>query len=480
MNDLIRHFYARMPAPLRSVAASLHGMKLRAWRFGPETDRLVEEALEREHWTPDRLRAWQDERIAWQLHRAATRVPYYRAHWQQRRQRGDTAGWEYLENWPVLEKETVRARPLAFVADDCDPRHMLHERTSGTSGKPLDLWRRRATMREFYALSVARSRGWHGVGRDDRWAILGGQVVTPIAQRKPPFWVWNRAMRQLYMSTFHLAPDLVPHYLDALVRYRITYLFGYTSSLLPLAHETLAAGRTDVRLKVVITNAEPLTDDARDTIGRAFACPVRETYGMAELVTAASECGAGCLHLWPEVGWTEVHDSDGRAAPAGALGELIGTGIINPDMPFIRYRAGDFGRLAAADTSCACGRMLPRIDRIVGRTNDLLLTRDGRRVYWLNPVFYSLPIRQGQIVQDTLDRVRIRYAPAPGFTDGARAVMAERIRARLGDVDVVLEEVDELPRTHAGKVQTVICRIPPEERDAVLSARRRRSIHARG
>jgi phenylacetate-CoA ligase len=357
---------------------------------------------------------------------------------------------------------------------------MIHERTSGTSGKPLDLWRRRATMREFYALSVARARGWHGLHRADRWAMLGGQVVVPIAQRKPPFWVWNRAMHQLYMSTFHLAPDLVPHYLDALVRHRITYLFGYTSSLLPLAQETIATGRTDVRLKAVITNAEPLTGVARDTIARAFGCPVRETYGMAELVTAASECTVGRLHLWPEVGWTEVLADDGAPDSTGMLGELVGTSIINPDMPFIRYRVGDFARLAPRDVTCSCGRTLPSLDCVVGRTNDLLLTRDGRRVYWLNPVFYSLPVRQGQIVQETIDRVRIRYIPAPDFTAVACQTMTERIRARLGPVEVILEPVDELPRTGAGKIQAITCLISPEERDAILNTRRRRSSHAVG
>ena len=92
------------------------------------------------------------------------------------------------------------------------------------------------------------------------------------------------------MSSYHLAPDLIPHYLDALKKYRIKYIFGYTSSLYALAQEILRLGRKDLQMTVAITNAEPLFEYQRKTISEAFQCPVRETYGMAEIVTAASEC----------------------------------------------------------------------------------------------------------------------------------------------------------------------------------------------
>src|SRR5207249_7711042 len=108
------------------------------------------------------------------------------------------------------------------------------------------------------------------------------------------------------MSTYHLAPDLVPHYLDALRRYEIVYLLGYPSALYALAQEVLRLGRTDVTMRVAITSAEPLPEWQRETIAAAFRCPVRETYGMSETVAFASECEAGTLHLWPEVGLIEV------------------------------------------------------------------------------------------------------------------------------------------------------------------------------
>src|SRR5689334_8197187 len=97
--------YHRLPYPLRPTAASLRGWQLRFWRYGPETEVLAAEALSRECWSPQQWKRWQEERLVSLLHRAATKVPYYREHWAERRRRGDTRSWEVLENWPILEKE---------------------------------------------------------------------------------------------------------------------------------------------------------------------------------------------------------------------------------------------------------------------------------------------------------------------------------------------------------------------------------------
>ena len=459
MSGLALRLYHRLPAGARSVAATLHGLYLRWWRYGPDSERLMQEALEREHWTAEQWSAWRQERLAYVLERAATRVPYYREQWRARRRRGDRASWELLENWPILEKEAVRQSPRAFVADDRSVRRMFHLRTSGTTGTPLEVWRSHAVVRALYSIGLSRTRGWHGVSLRDRRAMLGGQLVTPIQQRRPPFWVWNAGLRQLYMSSYHLAPDLIPHYLDALVRYRIVYLAGFTSSLSALAQEAVRLGRRDLKMVVALAGTEPLHDYQRAAIAEAFQCPVRESYGMVENVAAATECEAGRLHQWPEVGLIEVFEGD-RPAPAGSFGEFICTGLLNPDMPFVRYRLGDCGRLAADDEQCKCRRTLPVIAGIDGRTTDLLLTRDGRRVFWLNPVLYGIPVRQAQFVQESLDRMLVRYVAGPGFTPESGRTIVERVRERMGEVQVVLEQVDEVPRAANRKMRSVICNVP--------------------
>jgi phenylacetate-CoA ligase len=459
MADRLLQLYHALPGPARSLIASSRGLYLRAWRYGPETDRQVAEALEREHWSARQWRAWREERLASVLHRAATQVPYYREQWGARRRRGDDCSWEVLENWPILEKEAVRADPKAFVADDCDPQRMFHEHTSGTTGKSLDLWQSRETVRSWYALFEARWRNWYGVSREDRWAILGGQLITPVKQRRPPFWVWNGALNQLYLSSYHLAPDLIPDYLDALKRHRVRYLWGYTSSLYALAEEMLRLGRRDLKMVVAITNAEPVFDYQRQAIGEAFQCPVRETYGMAEFVAAASECENGRLHLWPEAGWVEVV-KESECVPDGVAGDLVCTGLLNADMPLIRYRVGDRGAFPETETACPCGRSLPSLAAVHGRSDDVLQTIDGRRIGRLDPVFKAnLPVREAQIIQEALDRIRVRYVPAPEFTPEAGRSIVERLQNRLGPVEVVLEPVAEVPREANGKFRAVVSRL---------------------
>lgn len=462
MNKLLLQSYYLLPPAARSLAASVHGLRLRTWRYGKETEALVKDALDRESWSASEWRTWREERLDRVLERAATKIPYYRDLWLARRRSGDRSSWHYLQNWPTLEKEAVRENPHAFVADDCTISRMFREHTSGTSGKPLDLWWSRRTVREWYALFEARWRRWHGVSRHDRWAVLGGQLVTPIGQRHPPFWIWNQALNQLYMSSYHLAPDLIPHYLDAIRDHQTVYLWGYTSALYELAREALRTGRTDIKVRVAITNAEPVFDYQRQAIADAFQCPVRETYGMAEIVAAAGECQEGRLHQWPEVGIVDVA-ADDRSVSDPNSGDLVCTGLFNIDMPLIRYRVGDRASLPK-ESHCACGRTLPLMDSIEGRVDDILVTVDGRRIGRLDPVFKAdLPISEAQIIQDARDRIRIRYVPTAGCNGETRESLAERLRARVGSVTIVFEEVEQIPRTANGKFRAVVNKVPPED-----------------
>lgn len=448
--------YSILPPWLQDVAASVRGLQLRRWRYGPETERLVEEALDREGWSAEQWKRWQEERTARLLYRAAKHVPYYRAMWTQRRVRGDRSSWELLENWPVLDKEAVRQNARAFLADDCDPRRMYAAYTSGSTGTPLKIWQSRETSRAWYALFEARWRHWHGVSRHDRWAILGGQLVTPVARRKPPFWVHNWPMRQLYCSVYHLAPDLMQHYVSELRRFQPAYLWGYTSALYSLALGCADLGVKDLRFKVILTNAEPLYDHQREFIQQVFQTPVRETYGMTEMVAAAGECEIGHMHWFPDAGIVEILNQE-----TDETGELVATGLINFDMPLIRYRVGDRVRPARPVPACPCGRQLPRLARLEGRLDDVIITPDGRCIGRLDPVFKSdLAIREAQMVQEAIDVVRIRLVPTEQFTERYAELIRKYVSERLGDcMRVEIELVKEIERGPNGKFRAVVSRI---------------------
>lgn len=453
-----------MPHAGRALAANLRSAYLAAWRYGPETEELIAAAREREAWSAARWQSWQEERLARLLHRAATRVPWYRDWWAERRRHGDRGSIEELANWPILDKERLRANPRAFVADDCHPRLLYGEQTSGTTGKPISLWWSRAAVREWFALSELRLRDWHGVSRHEPWAILGGQPIVPVDRTSPPYWIWNRPMRQLYLSANHISPKNGPAMIAALDHHAVTHLITYASSAVALVNAMGESRGKGTGLRAVITNSEPLYDWQRQQIAAGLGCPVRETYGMAEIVTAASECTHGRLHLWPEVGVVEVLADDlDQPVGAGEAGRMICTGLLNPAMPLIRYEVGDRLRPAPGE-ACSCGRGLPVIRGIEGRSNDLLLARDGRRVYWVNPILYGLPLREAQIVQESLDLIRVRCVSAPGFDASAEARLRERLRQRMGEVEVVIEVVESIPRGERGKFRAVVCRLSEMER----------------
>ena len=363
----ILRVYHRLPPRLRSTAATLRGWYLNRVRHSADRETLMRETIERDRWSAAQWENWRSERRAYVLHRAATRVPFYRDQWAARRARGDRSSWELLENWPLLDKDAVRTKPHAFLADDCDPARMYVEHTSGTTGTPITAWFSRTTLAMLHAIVDVRTRGWDGIEETMRWARLGAQLIIPIGQRRPPFWVWNAAMRQLYLSTYHLAPDLIPHYLDALVKYRIGYIAGYPSALHAVAHEAVRLGRT-LPMAAVYTNAEPLSADQRRLISAAFQCSARETYGMAEAVAGASECSAGGLHQWPEFGDIEIRED----------GEFVCTSLLNADNPLIRYRVGDRGQKPQSG-ACPCGRSLPLLGPIDGRPGNRVRLREGDR-----------------------------------------------------------------------------------------------------
>jgi phenylacetate-CoA ligase len=450
---VLRSAYLRLPYPLKVAAATAQGARLRWWRYGGGLEDRVAAVSERDRWSADRLRAWQDERLATVL-AAAAAVPWYRR-WFTAHPDRDPAR---LEDWPIVTKADVRAEQEAFVAPGGGrPRYTDH--TSGTTGTPLSIVSSRAALQAWFALYEARARRWHGVSARDRWAILGGQVVARPGRRRPPYWVWNPALGQLYLSSAHVGGHAVGAMAEALRRFAPTHVVVYPSAAAALGRAGREAGVDAEGPRVVITNAEAATPTQRDDIADFFGCPVRETYGMAEMAGGASECQAGALHWWPEAGVLEVLDDDGQPVGPGREGRLVGTGLVNDVMPLVRYDTGDRGREVDWHADCDCGRTLPLLRSLQGRSQDLVLTPDGRRVFWLNPVFYDLAVAEAQIVQEQRDRVRVLVVAAPGWTSAAEEDVRRRLRDRLGDMAVTVDLVDQIPRDPTGKLRPVISRL---------------------
>ncbi len=139
-------------------------------------------------------------------------------------------------------------------------------------------------------------------------------------------------------------------------------------------------------------------------------------YGARDAGSLADECPQRGLHIEAE---SVLLETEGRT-PDG-LGEILVTNLYSPAMPIIRYRTGDMGELD--EGACRCGRSLPLLKRVEGRRTDFLVTPSGRILHAL-AIIYVLrevaALKEFQVIQETVDRIRVIVVPEPGFSDQDR------------------------------------------------------------
>jgi phenylacetate-CoA ligase len=125
-------------------------------------------------------------------------------------------------------------------------------------------------------------------------------------------------------------------------------------------------------------------------------------------------------------------------------------------MPLLRYRIGDDAVTLFGE--CSCGSLLPAVQRILGRTDDNVVTRDGRLVGRLDHVFKGLVgLRESQIIQEDPDTFRVKTVHDALFDEHQKAVLENRLKERIGmHITVCIEPVEEIPRTARGKFKGVV------------------------
>ncbi len=386
------------------------------------------------------------------LVRAGRHVPFYRRafaessfHPERELTLGD------LARLPLIDKAAVRSRPDDFRDETI--RLVVRGYTSGTTGTPLTVYRNLTSVIHENAL-IWRQRLWFGVKPGDRIAVLRGEVVTPASRAEPPFWRTDRWARELILSSHHLAPQYAAAYGEALARYAPAALYAYPSSAAELARLFTDRRIAPPPLRAVFTASETLRPEDAKLISRVFRAPVVDRYGSAERTLAGGHCERGGYHIWTDSALLELLPAE------NGLAELVGTPFHSRAMPLLRYRTGD--RAVPEGEPCSCGRPFPVIGHIEGRLDPPILTPGGRRIGRLDHVWKGVEhVACGQIVQERDLTVRLRVVPEAGYSLADRALIETHARERLGpDIRIVVEEVDRLPRTDAGKFLAVVSHAP--------------------
>jgi phenylacetate-CoA ligase len=446
--------YSYLPVSLQHAVVSTYGLYWRWLRFGTGYVKSLSDYLDRENYQIRDWDHWQSQRLQ-EVLAGALSVPYYSQTWNASQKASALAGC--LSDLPLLEKAPIRADPKAFLRADIHPRHPQVFLTSGSTGTPISSYYTIHELRESLALREARSARWAGVSFSMPRATFSGRMVEPNPNSNGPFHRFNIAENQVYFSAFHLKPDTAHQYVDALNRHRVRWGTGYAVSFYLLARFMLERGiAPPADFEAIITTSEKLTPEMRSVMEQAYGCKVYEEYSTVENAIFASECEHGRLHVSPDISIVEILRPDGTSCLSGEAGEVVVTSLAKMYQPLIRFRIGDMAMWDAEP--CPCRRQMPVIKEVLGRIEDVVIGPDGRQIVRFHGVFVNQPhVHEGQIIQESLDFIRVKVVPAIGFGTHDIHDIVHRVQQRLGDqVKVLVESVEEIPRTKAGKFQAVI------------------------
>ena len=437
-----KRLYDSLPVWMQGLAATVVGAGYFRQKYGRVFHEMLETLGRNEKKSRDELRRDQQQASKRLLAYAVQHVPYYRE---------QKFSPETLGDWPILEKKTIAAAPEKFLSDEFSPGELRELHTSGTTGTPLVV----RFSRDYHQMEMAfrwRHKAWAGVPFLSSSAYLSGHPVVPASQTRPPFWRVDRIEKRLLCSSYHLAPQNLPSYVEALTRFAPDLVHGYPSSLYVLAQYMTEKNVQSVRPRAVFTASETLLEFQRATIEAAFGTQVFNWYGNTEMTCNIVQCAAGHLHYRTDYGVLELL-SDGA---------MICTGLNNRAMPLIRYRVGD--RAVAAEGTCPCGVAFPLIGRVEGRIEDYVRTPDARMVGRLDHLFKDVQhVREAQVVQTRLDEIVLRIVRTDGYSPQDEQIVLKEARQRLGHaMQVRFEYVDAIERTAAGKFRFIVSHLPRE------------------
>jgi len=441
-----------------------YGMKIHRERYGGRFPEHKELLFRMEYASEEDIRNYQDSQLRLLISHAYESVPYYRRTFDKYGVKpGDIQCKEDLPKIPVLTRELLKDNFSDLISKALPHRILKHGHTSGTTGTPLEVYYDPGMISMTYA-ALDRQFRWAGVNftyRGDRIAVIRGNVIVPLPQRKPPYWRYNWYDNQLMLSNFHLSPGNLPSYYEALRNFKTVALDGYPSSVYVLAKVLINRGER-LPLKAVLTSSETLYDYQRETIEAAFLCKVFDYYGSAERVIYSAECDKHeGHHLFPEYGITEIQDTAGNTLGPGQEGVMVGTSLQNYGMPMIRYRTNDLSMVKMND--CSCGRSLPLVDDVTTKVEDLLRLKDGRLI---SPSVLTHPFKPlnaidgSQIIQTDLDRLIIRIVPRVDYSEKDTEHLKRELKSRLGDdMRIDIEFIKALPRSKGGKFKWVVSEV---------------------
>ncbi|MDR1856833.1 MAG: phenylacetate--CoA ligase [Desulfovibrio sp.] len=419
---------------------------------------------ESELWDRDRIASAQVQSLRAVLKRAAG-CGFYRE-----RLAGldpmDIASPADIARIPFTTKDDLRSQyPLGLL---CVPRReivRMHS-SSGTTGNPVAVCHTRGDLGEWAGV-MARCLYMVGVRPDDVFQNMSGYGLFTGGLGI------HFGAERLGCMTIPAGPGNSRRQIKLLRDFGTTAIHVLPSYALILADHMRELGEDpkSFPLRVAVVGAEPYSEEFRLRLQNLYDMDVFNSYGLSEMSGpgVAFECPwRQGLHVWEDHFLPEIVDvATGEPVPDGEVGELVLTSLRREGMPILRYRTRDLTRFLPGD--CPCGRRHRRIDRILGRADDMFIVK-GVNIYpmQIERVIMTFPdvghdyriVLENDGLGDVL-RVQIEMRDA-FFEEDMRKLqslqktIAQRLRSEiLVTPRVELVEGSSLPKTEGKAVRVV-------------------------
>ncbi len=410
-------------------------------------------------WTAEQLEEYQLEQLSKLLSHAYANVPYYTRVFDERGLKPkDIQDLKDLKQLPFLTRDIVRANLKDLCAKNYSSTQFQRVTTGGSSGTPLELYLE-------YGVTDAKEWAfmktqWDRVGYKfrDKCAIFRGYKVPVSANT---FWKPHLFGRWLVFSSFHINKHNLLSYVQKLNDYNPKFIQAYPSSISLLAKYI---EENDVHnllnVKAILCGSENLFPMQRRLLEETFNTRVYSWYGLTEKVVLAGECEvSNCYHIFPEYGITELVDKNGINIKFGT-GEIVGTGFNNYAMPLIRYKMGDVGVLS--NEKCKCGREYPLLERIEGRSQDFIVTKNNSKISLTALIFGQhfnafSRIKELQLVQKKEGQLIFKIVKTNTFTvEDEKEILNKVLDISNYELDIIFSYVEFISKTESGKHRFLI------------------------
>jgi phenylacetate-CoA ligase len=387
--------------------------------------------LERsQYFAPTEIREGQQRQLSALAEHFVKHSPWFAARMAAAR---GSEGADRLRRLPILSRRDVQSnfaqQHVTALPEGYGPASQVS--TSGSTGEPVSLWRTQVNLLHWLAQTVR----WHLWDEPD----FSGRLAT-IRSLMPTSGVadsWGNPVA-LFADTGPLLRidnwNDIGKQIDALVEFEPTSLIVYPSNLDAILSEMDVRGYRLPSLKRVRTLGETLSDDLRKRTKRQLGVRVSDCYTSEEFGYIALQCPQSELyHVMAESLIVEVIDDAGRACTDGQIGRIVVTDLHNFATPMIRYETGDHA--VAGPKSCTCGRGLPTLRKVLGRTRNIFTRLDGTR-HWPMTGYKKYrdiaPIMQYQLVQRAVDAIEMRLVTERPLSAEEEAALQAHLRKTLG------------------------------------------------